>query len=470
MGTIDEIRLLDNVEIPDGLTVEVVRDPVEFFARETTLNKWSIQWFGSAMRQGNRLQFLTTMSMQDYLNVVKVDQAPRHATVAELGQRSNRPKIVAQNKAIKGYLRDTACIGEKWIFPNFMLNYGVGWTEDMPKARLRLLVTDEETLSWAATFEPPANHKMPSTDGGHRTGSIKDLVEVPRERPVGLDAMLANGVGVTIVMDGDEEARRQDFADCGKSRGIADSIMAAWDLRNITARNATELVTGNTFLSRYVDATSPSVNLSTNSAQVWSMSAVRGSLSSAFWQKQDTFAKASAQEKEALLAGSPAKLGAFMDVLAARVPLLRQLVDDAAMVATSKVTGAPLPREAITPAKLRKERGGCVLMRGAGFGILMRAFRHMTVAKMTAAEMAAKLALVDWFMLTDNEPDGLAPQELYKYLTRNAHKAWFHLIAFNPGTGSWRMKGTNDNLDNAWEELIKLHNIPRVASKAEAAE
>lgn len=458
MSSANELRVLDTVDVPDGLIVDVVRDPVDFFNRKITLNKASAHWFGSAMRQGNRLQFVTTMSVQDYLNASQVEQAKRGATVAELQTKSNRPKIPSQHKLIKDYLLETACVGDKWLFPNFMLNYGVGWTDDRPMARLTLLVTDDETLSWPAIFEPPSGHKMPSTDGAHRTGSLKELVE---RKPEGLDALMANGVGVTIVMEESDDARHQDFADAGKSRGISESVKATWDLRDVVSRSAAELVKGNAFLHRYVDATSPSVNLSTNSALIWSMSAVRGSLSSAFWRRQEEFAKASLEDKRAALAGSPAKISAFFDVLAKQLPQFRQLLEDAEMVAVAKVNGAQIPAH-VTPASYRKERGGCVLMRGAGFGILMRAYRFAAQAGMKHGDMAGRLAKVDWFMLKEPEPD-LTPSELYQWLSKNAHSAWFKLVAFNPGTGSWRMKGTNDNLDVAFEEIVKSIGLRKAA-------
>ena len=84
MTSVDEIRILDTVDKPEGLTVTVIHDPAEFFNRPVVLNKQSNYWFGSAMKQGNRLQFLTTMPMNDFLNIVAIDQAKRGANVEEL--------------------------------------------------------------------------------------------------------------------------------------------------------------------------------------------------------------------------------------------------------------------------------------------------------------------------------------------------------------------------------------------------
>ena len=54
---------------------------------------------------------------------------------------------------------------------------------------------------------------------------------------------------------------------------------------------ARTLVTGNKFLDKYVDATSPSVNLSSNSAPISSTAPVRGSLINAYCPRVEDFDK-----------------------------------------------------------------------------------------------------------------------------------------------------------------------------------
>ena len=77
---------------PEGPKITVVRDYHSFFNRPTVLNKQSNCWFGSAMRQGNRLHFLTTMPIKDYLSITKIDQAPRGSTVKALSDHQNPPQ------------------------------------------------------------------------------------------------------------------------------------------------------------------------------------------------------------------------------------------------------------------------------------------------------------------------------------------------------------------------------------------
>lgn len=436
MTSSDAIRILDSVDTPEGLTVTVVTDPADFFKRPVTLNKQSNYWFGSAMKQGNRLQFVTTMPMSDFTNIVHFDQAPRGSTISELTKHPNRPNVPNQRVEIKKYLKDTAFIGDKWIFPNFMLNYGIGWTEEMPKAELILLVTDKETLAWPAVLIPPTGGKMPASDGAHRSGSIDDLIKLGGE---GLNALLANGVGCTFVFEESSDQQHQDFTDLAKSKPVTESVKATWDLRNIVVKAARGLVLGNAFLHKYVDATSPSVNLSTNSALAWSMSAVRGSLINAYCKRIEEFDKLPQADKTKMMADAPVKVGAFIDELVTRVPIFKQLMDGSA-----------------TPAVFRKQMGGCVLMRGAGFGILMRAYRYANQNNMPLVDMADFLANVDWFLLPFDWTDDVAAKVTnhYEFFRDNAKPAWFKMLAINPGNNSWRLKGTNENLDAAFQVLM----------------
>jgi hypothetical protein len=239
-------------------------------------------------------------------------------------------------------------------------------------------------------------------------------------------------------MEASDTARRQDFADAGKSRGISESVKATWDLREVVARAARELVVNNPFLHKYVDATSPSVNLSSNSVLLWSMSAVRGSLANAVSDSHQEFDKFSKEEKESALEGAPQSIGGFIDALVERVPIFQQLIDKSA-----------------TPAVFRKQRGGCVLMRGAGFGLLMRAYRYAGVNGIPWSAMADRLAQVDWFLFpSDQLKIQVPPERVFSFLKENAAPAWFKLVVVNPGDGTWRLKGTNDNLDAAFAEMI----------------
>jgi hypothetical protein len=52
----------------------------------------------------------------------------------------------------------------------------------------------------------------------------------------------------------------------------------------------------------------------------------------------------------------------------------------------------------------------------------------------------------------------------YDWLRDNAKPAWFKMVAVNAGSNTWRLKGTNENLDAAFQVLMAP------PAKAEAAE
>jgi hypothetical protein len=430
-SSINDLRLLDTVDVPDGLDIEITTDAAKFMTRKATLNKSNTVLFGSAFRQGNRIQFTTSMTMRDYLALAEEKRATKGQTVEQLRLVPNRPKIESHQKDIKKYLLETACAGEKFIFPNFMLNYGAGWTEEAPKGKLTLLVTDEETLVWPAIFEPPSDVRLKVADGAHRTNSARELLDtLPAEAA---QAMLGNAVGVSIVMESSPDQAHQDFADCAKAKPISDSVRGTFDVRDIVGRFARNLVLHNDFLKVNVDATSPSVNLSSNSVRVWSMSAVRGYILNSVPKYENM----SDEEKKAALADVE-PFSDYIDALVENVPILR---DIAAGVAK--------------PGEIRKQRGGCVLLRGAGWGLLMHA-RAQAIANGVAPElMAERLGAIDWFVLRDDaNPKPLDnPEKTYEWLREAAQPAWLRMTVVNVERGTYRLKGARENILGAFDEL-----------------
>ena len=428
--SIDNMRLLDNVDLPDGLDVQITDDAASFMTRKATLNKGSHYWFGTAFRQGKRVQFTTSMPISDYLSVVKIDRAEKGYTVEQLRGASNRPKIESHQKDIKNYLKETACIGEQFIFPAFMLNYGIGWDDESSRGRLTLLVTDEEAIAWPAIFEPPSGKQLPPTDGAHRTSSLKEMIDANKD-PQGIDALLGNAVGVTIVMESSKDYAHQDFADCAKAKPISNSVRSTFDVRDIVGRFARELVQTNAFLKDAVDATSPSVNLSSNSARVWSMSAVRGYILAGI----PGYDVMSEEEKREVLEDIT-PLSNYIDACVKHVPVLHDIAGG------------------ITPGQIRKQRGGCVLLRGAGWGMLMHARAQALVHDQNPLIMAERLGKVDWFLLKDDaSPRPTNVEDSYNWLKTAAQPAWLRMIAFNIERGSYRIKGARENINGAFEQL-----------------
>ena len=417
--------------MPDGLDREITTDAAKFMTRKATLNKSNTVLFGSAFRQGNRIQFTTSMTMRDYLALAEEKRATKGQTVEQLRLVPNRPKIESHQKDIKKYLLETACAGEKFIFPNFMLNYGAGWTEEAPKGKPTLLVTDEETSFGQRSLSPrpTSASKLPTAP----TAPIAPANSSTPSPAEAAQAMLGNAVGVSIVMESSPDQAHQDFADCAKAKPISDSVRGTFDVRDIVGRFARNLVLHNDFLKVNVDATSPSVNLSSNSVRVWSMSAVRGYILNSVPKYENM----SDEEKKAALADVE-PFSDYIDALVENVPILR---DIAAGVAK--------------PGEIRKQRGGCVLLRGAGWGLLMHA-RAQAIANGVAPElMAERLGAIDWFVLRDDaNPKPLDnPEKTYEWLREAAQPAWLRMTVVNVERGTYRLKGARENILGAFDEL-----------------
>lgn len=75
-----------------------------------------------------------------------------------------------------------------------------------------------------------------------------------------------------------------------------------------------------------------------------------------------------------------------------------------------------------------------------------------------------------WRLTPDAEPFDWTDQVAatvtspYDWLRDNAKPAWFKMVAVNAGSNTWRLKGTNENLDAAFQVLMAP------PAKAEAAE
>jgi hypothetical protein len=89
------------------------------------------------------------------------------------------------------------------------------------------------------------------------------------------ESLKHNAVDVKIVFEDNRSDSHQDFADCGKAKSIAKSLITTFDVRDERNKRSRELVAKTPFLKAYVDATASNVNLSAKSRKIWSMSAVR---------------------------------------------------------------------------------------------------------------------------------------------------------------------------------------------------
>lgn len=399
-------------------------------------------FFGTAFLQGNRLQFTTAMPLDLMLKVSKSDPAKKADRLTEVIQHSNRPIERGHAKHVREYFMSTAVQGDMFIVPSFTFNYGVGLTDDDPESILTVLETgDESSVSWPAMFLLPAGAKLDTTDGNHRKtelGSIMGGNKVTEEQKT---TLRHNSVAVTVVFEANRNNAHQDFADCGKSKAIAKSLLNTYDIRDGRNARARRLVESVPFLTEYVDATASNVNLSAQSRRIWSMSAIRSCVAHIDEHHEGDHA----------LDVKTAGLEEFFCELVKVIPSLNALNE-------ARSQHPP----AVTTGGLREKSGGDLLLRGTGPMIIARAYVQAVRCGMPFARMAINLARVNWHLL-DCERDALPKDEHYREaVLQHANPIWIPMLVVH--TDKIRISSTNENCDLAWQAI--LGEVPATRSIA----
>jgi len=433
------------------------------------------QFFGVAFVQGNRLQFTTAMPMTVLHKVAKIDRAGAGSNITSLQKAANRPKIAGHSKALRQYLVDNACKGEKFILPAFAMNFGDESTtpEDAPNAVLWIYAHENEnsTNGWPALFQLPRGIKLDATDGAHRLDESEKIVSDGKLTEAQRENLGRNACDVKIIFESKRIDAHQDFADCAKAKPITGSIISSFDVRDLRNSQTVRLVESVDFLKHYVDATAANVNLSAGSLKIWSMSAVRGFVG----HVQDRYpppagGDASAVESTLVekLSGAPLFFGAMIKHL----PQLHTL--ELARLEAEARRACPQPAPPAvrteTPATFRNKRGGDVALRGIGMSLFARAFLYAKQHGLSFDHIAQRLAAVDWHVLDCERDDLPNPATEEGRLTfadevrRHVVPTWTSLIIV--GESRYRIGSSNDEANAAWERIKAAHLDPI----AEAAE
>jgi hypothetical protein len=391
-------------------------------------------FFGTAFVQGERLQFTTAMPVRQMIEVTKIDRSKKKDPVMEAMEHSNRPEEQGHAKAIRAYLLSTACIGEKFILPAFTFNYGVGLDEDSPIVTLMLFgATTEGANTWPGILCLPPNAKLDNTDGAHRRSQIDGILSDPKIDVEKKDALRNNAVDVKIVFECSRPDSHQDFADCGKAKAIAKSLVTTFDVRDERNQRSRDLVVNTPFLRAYVDATASNVNLSARSRKIWSMTAVRSFIAFIVDSGEDGPESTTKERTD----------GAedFIVALIRHLPQLRAL---------DKVKDSTDPE--VTAGQYRETRGGDIALRGVGMSIFARAFVYCRNYQVSFDDMASRLATVDWHLLNQERED--LPNDPTQYMSA-VQKAvlpmWAHMIAvFENG---YRVRTSAAEVDEAWRKM-----------------
>jgi DNA-sulfur modification-associated len=434
MSTLPEaIRGIQAPSIVTIKSVSAMDDLIRTMGNLSIIGQSSNIFLGTAFIQGGRLQFSTAMPVATMLHVSTEDRSDKRSTVDDVQQHANRPKERPHANAIKKYLSETACIGEKFILPGFMFNLGVKHGIDEPmSATLYVFSPDNEAegaQTWPAILVLPQSIRLDTTDGAHRRGELYSLVnsnKVPQDQK---DNLLANAVPVVIVFEDDPASSHQDFADCAKAKSIASSLVVTYDVREWRNMLSNEIVKATPFLLDNVDATASGVNLSKQSSKIWSMSAVRGCIGHIVGDRIEGAARK-----------RTANIPVFFGELVKAIPVLASLAD--------KASG-------ITTGQARSARGGNVLLRAAGLFILARAYVTCEDSNLDIAEMAAALGEVNWNIFeTDDQTD-----------IDKSNPLWRSLLVIKD-TG-YRLSSTKPDIDRAWQMIEDKLDIAKWVEAAE---
>lgn len=459
-SVLSRLPALTNINIPPQIKIKTATDfegLMSEIGRRSMAGYAGQSFFGTAFVQGNRLQFSTAMPIDIMLKVSKSDTSAKQDNIREVGEHTNRPQEPAHAKKLRKYMLDTACKGDQFILPAFTFNYGVGLDDedDAPDATLVVLgLGDESTNSWPAMFILPIDAKVDTTDGAHRRGQIADLLK-QGARGVTVeeqDALRKNAVDVKIVFEAHRSNAHQDFADCGRAKPIAPSLLSSYDQRDNINKRVRSLVSNQPFLKHYVDATASNINLSPKSKKIWSLSAVRTAIHHINDEKTPTD-DGDSPPVVVSIDEKTANLEKFFDEVVRHVPTLKTL--DRARTQND-------PEK--TTADLRDVKGGDVILRGLGMSILARAFLFAREHRITFTNMAAKLARLDWHVLDIERNRFDSRKEYREEVLTHSNPLWKHLLVI--GENKFKIGASKPNADEAWVN-ITAELFPEFTSQPE---
>jgi hypothetical protein len=446
---------LHGIKLPTNLSVRLTDNLIED-AGGHMFGYDGLLMFGNAFVQGKRLQFTTGLPISTMLEISGKDRAKKGDTVREVSIHHNRPTVPSQSKALHDYFMDTACEDHKFILPAFTLNFGCDESaaaDHKQNATLLIYASDKSQRSngWPAVFRLPRGILLATTDGAHRREQADTIIrELREEDPEKCDLFMRNAVDLKIVFEDSIEDSHQDFADAGKAKPIAPSLLSTYDVRDKRNKQALALVNGVDFLAHYTDATASNVNLSSHSLKIWSLTAVRGFVHCTNLRWDDYIGVPVGQAPPDLsvkLADAPA----FLRIVVQYLPQLHTL----------DLARDPKNGRTETAPTYRSVRGGDIAMRGVGMIMFSLAYLYAKKTGMPFDEVAKRLSRVDWHALKCERselPDPKTPEGRLTYeaeVKKNIVPTWGTMIATTESR--YRIGASLDDAVIAWQKIEAEH-------------
>lgn len=107
----------------------------------------------------------------------------------------------------------------------------------------------------------------------------------------------------------------------------------------------------------------------------------------------------------------------------------------------------------MTTGSLRDVQGGDIALRGIGMSIFARAYLHCVVEGIDFAQMAAKLATLEWNLLECERSDLPLGPTYATEVAKHSRPMWAHLLVI--GESRYRISSSSVDADAAWERICK---------------
>ncbi len=354
---------------------------------------------GTLFEQGGRHMFSTAMPFDNFVQVAEANStvirkrsekrdeetvltATEGDAVDDVVETTNRPVDKGHVRAITKYIASAVTRGENYIMPPATLNV-------RGESAILFTIEGESTIKPAVLVLPP-HARFEITDAQHRREGIAKALEDPQIR----GRLLRDGIAVMVTFERELNQVHQDFADASKTKAIAGSLVAVYDVRLPVNALAIHLARKCPLFVNTVDATSKGSSLSAGSVKVWNTNVLRQLVKYAglnsragddAWNKK--FTQVYGEQSNPRIEQFRDYLEHFIEVCTEHFPLFTKL----ASLSPEDMSNVP---------KLRAKDGGQVLMTAPGMNVLGAIAHDLYRAVYKQGEdiepWIKKFAAIDW--------------------------------------------------------------------------